>query len=333
MAKHARKRQKTSKASHHDHTASDKAARLEMLIDEESKDDEERMLESMLFGTKYTPREKGKGKLESSDEGEDDSDDMEEDGGRGMQHLRDEDLFFMDDGVGVSTASLPDYTNQDSGSESSQSQQSGDESDSGSQSSSSSTSTPPTQIPSSKFLPKSLTASRVKAAAWTDPADTQPDAKVSLLSGPTRLRKLRHAAGEDEITGREYETRLRTQFERIHPEPEWARKARGKKSKSKKTEDGDDAEEEGEGVQELLASTTGILAEVKKRARQNVVLPQGMLGIERVRDANQSVQSSSSGDVRVLTFHPKPAVPVLCVATADRRIRLFNVSEFSLHSF
>ncbi|CAA7266393.1 unnamed protein product [Cyclocybe aegerita] len=295
-----------------------------MLMDEENKDDEERRLESMLFGTKYTPREKGKGKLESSDEGEEDSDDMEEDGGRGMQHLRDEDLFFMDDDLGVSHAS-PDYTNQDSGSESSQSQQSGDESDSGSQSSSSSTSTPPTQIPSSKLLPRPLTVSRGKAPAWTDPADTLPDAKVSLVSGPTRLRKLRHAAGEDEISGREYETRLRTQFERINPEPEWARKARGKKSKSKKTDDEDDGEEEGAGVQELLTSTTGILVEAKKRARQNVVLPQGTLGIERVRDANQSVQSSSSGDVRVLAFHPKPAVPVLCVATADRRIRLFNI--------
>jgi U3 small nucleolar RNA-associated protein 18 len=85
-------------------------------------------------------------------------------------------------------------------------------------------------------------------------------------------------------------------------------------------------EEDGEGVGDLLSSTTGILGVENRKGRKNVVLPQGTLAIERVRDANQSVQGSGSTDVRVLAFHPKPAVPVLCVATADRRIRLFNVS-------
>ena len=59
------------------------------------------------------------------------------------------------------------------------------------------------------------------------------------------------------------------------------------------------------------------------------MIPHGTLAIERVRDANQSVQGSGSGEVRVLAFHPKPSVPVLCVATSDRRVRLFNVSYIS----
>lgn len=176
--------------------------------------------------------------------------------------------------------------------------------------------------------PKALISSRSKLSAWVDPADTQP-AKVSLLNGPSRLRKLRQAVDENEITGREYETRLRSQFERINPEPAWARKARGKKN-IKVDEDEDDEpredieEESGEGIQRLLTSTIGVLTK-NKNIGKRVVLPQGSLAVERVRDANHSTQSSSSGEVRVVSFHPKHAVPVLCVATADRRIRLFHV--------
>ena len=81
-------------------------------------------------------------------------------------------------------------------------------------------------------------------------------------------------------------------------------------------------------VNDIISSTAGILIDktkMKKR-RGAVVIPSGTLSIERVRDANQSVQDSGSGEIRVLGFHPKPDVPVLCVATADRRVRLFNVS-------
>ena len=193
-----------------------------------------------------------------------------------------------------------------------------------------------------KAASKTQVSSGSKPPAWVDPADTQLT-KVSLVNGHSRLRKLRQAAAEDEITGREYETRLRNQFERINPEPVWARKARGiGKRKKGKTKEGDgeseedeegagDIEDEGDGIQGLLASTTGLLAERRKHGKQNVVLRREELAIERVRDANHSAQSSTSGEVRVVSFHPKPAVPVLCVATADRRVRLFHVRGRFIH--
>ena len=133
---------------------------------------------------------------------------------------------------------------------------------------------------------------------------------------------------EDIITGKDYETRLRAQFERINPEPEWAKKARRSKLKNK-TWDGSEDEEEDkeESVNDIISSTTGIVNnKTKTKKRGAVIIPSGTLSIERVRDANQSAQNSGSGEVRVLGFHPKPDVPVLCVATADRRVRLFNVS-------
>ncbi len=62
-----------------------------MLMDDETKDDEERRLESLLFGVKYVP--KGKGKMESGSDTEDEgSGDDDDDGARGMQHLLDQDV-------------------------------------------------------------------------------------------------------------------------------------------------------------------------------------------------------------------------------------------------
>lgn len=64
-----------------------------MLLDDESKDDEERRLESLLFGVKYVPREGRKGKMkETSDDEYETGEELEEEGGRGLQHLMDQDV-------------------------------------------------------------------------------------------------------------------------------------------------------------------------------------------------------------------------------------------------
>jgi U3 small nucleolar RNA-associated protein 18 len=87
MGKHPRKRQKTNASSMP--LGDGDNARLEMLLDDESKDDEERRLESMLFGVKYVPR--GKGKSKEPDDGEEGGDALDF-GGRGMDHLLDNDV-------------------------------------------------------------------------------------------------------------------------------------------------------------------------------------------------------------------------------------------------
>ena len=114
-------------------------------------------------------------------------------------------------------------------------------------------------------------------------------ALVSLLSGPTRLRKLRQGEDEDIITGKDYETRLRAQFERANPEPAWAKKSRGSKRKNKMIERERGEEEEEENVNNIMTSTTGILNDKTKMKRRGVVvIPSGTLSFERVRDTNQS---------------------------------------------
>ena len=61
-----------------------------MLLDEESKDDEERRLESLLFGVKYVPKGED---ININHEGL--SDEVDAQGGRGLQHLLDQDVCFL----------------------------------------------------------------------------------------------------------------------------------------------------------------------------------------------------------------------------------------------
>ena len=164
-------------------------------------------------------------------------------------------------------------------------------------------------------------------AAWVDP-DDEP-LTISLVNSNPRVRKLRDAPDEDVISGKEYESRLRRQFERINPQPLWATKAR-KAVRQRRKQDASSGEESQEGgeeeeVHDLVSTTAGILTKGKKRTGARVVLPPEQLSVERLRDANQSVQQTNCEKVKVVAFHPSEQVPVLCVATTDRRIRLFNV--------
>jgi U3 small nucleolar RNA-associated protein 18 len=83
MAKHPRKRQKTTKE------AKDiQPLGSSLLIDDASKDDEERRLESLLFGTKFVPSKKNELIVVA-----DDDEDVEmEGGGQEMNVLLDSDV-------------------------------------------------------------------------------------------------------------------------------------------------------------------------------------------------------------------------------------------------
>jgi len=207
------------------------------------------------------------------------------------------------------------------------------DSESDSQPSSSSSSSLSSKPPSPK--PQSQT----RKPAWTD-SSTSPH-HISLLSGSSRLRKLRHFDGEDQITAKDYENRLRVQFERINPEPTWAQRARKQNRKERELQGGDDEGRGGGSVldgeaedgnalvaekRNLFTSTSGILSTAAERRHQGpVVLPSGTLAISRLRDANLSTQDTACGEVKVVAFHPNDRVPILCVGTSDRRVRLYNV--------
>jgi len=178
------------------------------------------------------------------------------------------------------------------------------------------------EAPSAPQLPKSR-----KAPAWTDPDDASLE--ISLASS-ARLRKLRDAPEEDAVKGPEYERRLRRQFAKMNPTPEWATAARRKRRRTEV--DADDAHADADvnaptldDLDSLVTSSGGILGR-KRRTR----LDPGVLAIERLRDANQAAQAE--GEVTAAQFHPSPQLSMLLVASSDRRIRLFNVRVWLVSS-
>lgn len=77
--------------------------------------------------------------------------------------------------------------------------------------------------------------------AWEDSDDER--LVVSLASVP-QLRKLRETAEDDMVNGKEYARRLRKQYERLYPTPEWAAHASGKAKKRRRPMDDDESGEE-----------------------------------------------------------------------------------------
>jgi U3 small nucleolar RNA-associated protein 18 len=142
---------------------------------------------------------------------------------------------------------------------------------------------------------------------------------VSLATS-SRLHKLRDTPSDDVVGGHEYERRLRRQFERTNPTPEWALRSR-RQDRLKRTHGSSSSDEEDGDVNVFFSSAGGIVMSQENKSKG--IISQGTLGIERLRDGNQAARSE--GEVRVVRFHPSPKVPVLLTAGADRRARLFNV--------
>jgi U3 small nucleolar RNA-associated protein 18 len=165
-----------------------------------------------------------------------------------------------------------------------------------------------------------------RSAAWHDPADTI--LKVGLKEVKQR-RKLRTTVDEDEISGAQYESKLRNYYTSTNPTPQWALKAqkrvRGQKRRRSSSSSTDEESETEVYPEFSIRSENGLLADSKLGKRP---LRSGILNIERLRDVNYS--SRSQGSIHSLGFHPNPEVTVLFTAAGDRRLRLFNVWSFMM---
>lgn len=162
------------------------------------------------------------------------------------------------------------------------------------------------------------------APAWEDSDDDR--LAVSLLS-QNRTRKLRETAADDVVTGREYTRRLRVQFERIYPIPEWALppkpKRRRRDSASSVSSDSDVDGMEVDlpklstpSISTLLQTAGGYTA----KGRGHKLRPE-ILDIARLTDANTSAPSVSG--IKSLSFHPQH--PLLLTAGFDSTMRLYHI--------
>jgi U3 small nucleolar RNA-associated protein 18 len=163
--------------------------------------------------------------------------------------------------------------------------------------------------------------------AWEDSDDDR--LVVSLASVP-QLRKLREDEEDDMVNGKEYVRRLRKQYTRLYPTPEWALKATGKtkRKRTRTTEDGEsgedsasdmDVDEEDLSTQPLarLMKDADILSRhMSRNPAKRRKLQAGTIDIQRLKDV------CKSGPVCVFSLLPINAV-LINSATVRSNISLF----------
>lgn len=137
------------------------------------------------------------------------------------------------------------------------------------------------------------------APAWEDSDDERM--VVSLAAVP-RLKKLRKREDEDLINGKEYARRLRRQFERLYPAPDWAtpptrrpskkRRKIGEEEASSADEDAssdedmdiDDEHLSTQPLAKLLKDADSLTSRAEKGAGKKRKLRPEVLDIQRTKD-------------------------------------------------
>lgn len=133
-------------------------------------------------------------------------------------------------------------------------------------------------------------------AVWHDSDDER---LAVSLAGQAKLRKLRVTESEDVISGKEYIRRLRRQFQRLHPTPEWANPELAAKRQKISPDDSDsdqemdsDDEDEQLSMQPLakLLQNANDLARIEDNARTGGKrkLRQEVLDIQRLKDVGKA---------------------------------------------
>lgn len=198
-----------------------------------------------------------------------------------------------------------------------------------------------------------------KKCVWNDPDDTTLSialqgkdvmAADGSKIGAARLRRLREEVGESHINGLEYELRLRSQYEKLHPRPVWASlRLLSRTADSDLPEDEvmensatifNEGKDASKSINDLLRSDTGLVdgygsslngVDGGKSLKARGKLKAGDIDLDRLRNANdaQTSQAVVAGDdlagIEMIQFHPNPRASVLMTASKDRRVRLFQI--------
>ncbi|EED23571.1 small nucleolar ribonucleoprotein complex subunit, putative [Talaromyces stipitatus ATCC 10500] len=283
----------SAKASHHefdmtdkDYNSSDSEGDDEDDIPE--KDEVEEKLEQMLFGDdegfqealkNHGRHQESTGLVMRSDQ-EDGEGEVEDEDKHNMDDVADADLFFLDSGAPEVQDAIDHH-------------------------------------PDALAVElKGESGAVTKPAVWNDSDDER---MAISLAGHRQLRKLRVVESEDVVNGTEYIRRLRTQYLRLHPTPDWANTELRNKRKSRRNSHGTNGSEDGVSSSEDDMDTdddedlsTKPLAKLLQGAGdlikgsedgatgKRAKLRQEVIDIRRLKDVG-GVQPSS---IDSLSFHP-----------------------------
>jgi U3 small nucleolar RNA-associated protein 18 len=175
-----------------------------------------------------------------------------------------------------------------------------------------------------------VTADDEEAPAWEDSDDEK---MMISLASHGRMRKLRDTEADDFVTGKEYARRLRRQFERIYPVPNWAlpEKPSSKRRRlSASSNSSADSEMEIDDdnntptlsaapLSALLASSSPLT--LSGSSQKTLRLRPEVIDIARLTDANAAATSKSA--IQCLSFHPTH--PLLLTSGLDSTLRLYHI--------
>ncbi|KIW80335.1 hypothetical protein Z517_06950 [Fonsecaea pedrosoi CBS 271.37] len=164
--------------------------------------------------------------------------------------------------------------------------------------------------------------------------DSDDDRITVSLASNTRLRKLRDTEDDDVISGREYIQRLRRQYERLHPTPEWVTYARKRRKLSSRSDyqdavsdsdvsmDENDSLPSAQPLAELLRTAGSLTRTDTKRpgTKSTRKLRPEVIDIQRCKD----VAGSGPSSVDTLQFHPY--YPLLLAAGPSSTVTLYHIS-------
>lgn len=157
-----------------------------------------------------------------------------------------------------------------------------------------------------------LDANDSDEAAWID----SDDEKTSVSVVSTRAKKLRTSYDEQTLSGAAYVARLRSQFEKIYPRPQWADSF--EESGPEFVEE--DAEDAAVGMN--VATLAAILASTDQYVKRTTkLLPPTRIEILRLKDAN--VARRSRGGIQSMCFHLLH--PLLMTGGFDRTLRIYHI--------
>lgn len=153
--------------------------------------------------------------------------------------------------------------------------------------------------------------------AWDDSEDERM--QMSLTSS-SRLKKLRHHDTDDLINGKTYIRRLRSQYRKIYPHPQWAEdlEVSGSGDDVDGANDTSDGEDSPRGSQHILdvLNTTDKFTMTKTK-----LIPVNKLSISRLADANQNRRAKSG--IQSVHFHPYN--PLLLTGGFDKTLRIYHI--------
>ena len=166
------------------------------------------------------------------------------------------------------------------------------------QTTSSSSSSSSTSTSSSSAITRKNTK---RKPAWQDEEDAQ--LQIDISGGANRLRKLRRSEEEAQVSGAEFERRLREQFTKLAPPAYWA-KSSHHNGNAKKNLNID-----------FLQDAASIVGGVGQR------IGRGILKVRRVKDANFAEPCQAV--VQSVQWHPNGNV--VMTAAMDKKVRLFQL--------